>query len=94
MFVVTPRRIRVIALLVAAGIVATACGGPTSTTADSTTPDAEVAAPLGDAPAAEPAGDAGANAFLVDQFPTLTGQTLDLADLQGQDVVLWLWAPW
>ena len=35
-----------------------------------------------------------ANQHLVDEFETLSGETLDLASLQGEDVVLWFWAPW
>jgi hypothetical protein len=31
---------------------------------------------------------------LVDEFETLDGTTIDLASLQGEDVVLWFWAPW
>ncbi|MEM9203365.1 MAG: hypothetical protein AAGC53_17080 [Actinomycetota bacterium] len=31
---------------------------------------------------------------LVDEFETLEGTTIDLASLQGEDVVLWFWAPW
>lgn len=31
---------------------------------------------------------------LVDEFETIDGTTLDLASLQGEDVVLWFWAPW
>ena len=27
-------------------------------------------------------------------FPTLEGGSVDLADFEGQDVVLWFWAPW
>lgn len=96
MFVVTSRRKRALAFLIAAGIIASACAGPTSTTADApNSSSGDVAAPLGDATAPDAASDAaGANAFLVDQFPTLTNQTLDLADFQNQDVVLWMWAPW
>lgn len=26
--------------------------------------------------------------------PTLSGETFDLADYAGQDVMLWMWAPW
>ncbi|MEM9463807.1 MAG: hypothetical protein AAGA90_00445 [Actinomycetota bacterium] len=37
--------------------------------------------------------DAAADA-LVDEFETLDGTTIDLASLQGEDVVLWFWAPW
>ncbi|MEM8707987.1 MAG: hypothetical protein AAGE98_16100 [Actinomycetota bacterium] len=35
-----------------------------------------------------------AAAVLVDEFETLDGETIDLASLQGEDVVLWFWAPW
>jgi hypothetical protein len=28
------------------------------------------------------------------EFTTLDGGSIDLAQLQGQDVVLWFWAPW
>lgn len=36
----------------------------------------------------------GADEFLIDEFRTLDGETIDLQTLQGQDVVLWFWAPW
>lgn len=32
--------------------------------------------------------------LLVGEFETLAGGTVDLDSLQGQDVVLWFWAPW
>ena len=28
------------------------------------------------------------------EFATLDGASVDLAALEGQDVVLWFWAPW
>ena len=28
------------------------------------------------------------------RFETIDGETFDLASLQGEDVVLWFWAPW
>ena len=31
---------------------------------------------------------------LVDEFETIDGETIDLESLQGEDVVLWFWAPW
>ena len=33
-------------------------------------------------------------ALLTGEFETLDGDTIDLASLEGQDVVLWFWAPW
>ncbi|MGI9598172.1 MAG: hypothetical protein ACR2QK_18560 [Acidimicrobiales bacterium] len=35
-----------------------------------------------------------AESALNGQYATLGGGSIDLADLQGQDVVLWFWAPW
>lgn len=91
----SPRRLRFLALVIASGLVAAACGGPTATT-ETTAPTttATPAETTGDAPTAEDAADPGANAFLVDEFATVSGQSIDLADFQNQDVVLWLWAPW
>jgi len=31
---------------------------------------------------------------LTGQFSTIGGGQIDLGSLQGQDVVLWFWAPW
>lgn len=31
---------------------------------------------------------------LVGEFPTVSGVGIDLNSLEGQDVVLWFWAPW
>ena len=33
-------------------------------------------------------------AALVGEFPTVSGDGIDLNSLEGQDVVLWFWAPW
>ena len=42
-----------------------------------------------------PSGDAASSAeALVDEFETIDGSTIDLTSLQGEDVVLWFWAPW
>ena len=35
-----------------------------------------------------------AQTLLDGRFETLGGETVDLAAFQGQDVVLWFWAPW
>ncbi len=31
---------------------------------------------------------------LVGQYQTVSGETVDLASLQGKDLVVWFWAPW
>lgn len=70
-----------LSLLLLFGLVAAACGGP-----------AEVsnAAPVDDtAAAAAPAPDLFSGSFI-----DLNGESIDLASFEGQDVVLWYWAPW
>ncbi len=37
---------------------------------------------------------AAANEHLTGEFASLDGQTIELDSLQGDDVVLWFWAPW
>jgi hypothetical protein len=32
--------------------------------------------------------------LLRDEFTTISGETIDLGSLEGQDVVLWFWSPW
>ena len=66
---------------------------PTTTTAavPTTTTPATSEAPRTTA-APEPAFDP--NSPLNGTFSTVGGQSIDLASLQGQDVVLWFWAPW
>ena len=66
-----------IALVLAAALLLTACGGGTVTES------------VGAA-----AGENSANEHLVGAYPTLAGFDIDLTTLQGQDVVLWFWAPW
>lgn len=59
-----------------------ACGGDASTT--------DTAAPASDAAAdTTPTGPA-----LEGSFATVAGGQLDLGALNGQDTVLWFWAPW
>ena len=66
---------------------------PTSTTsaAPITTAPPATEAPTTTA-AAEPAPNP--DSPLNGTFATVGGQSIDLATLQGQDVVLWFWAPW
>lgn len=43
----------------------------------------------------EAASEPGQVASALDgEFATLGGGSIDLAELQGEDVVLWFWAPW
>lgn len=35
-----------------------------------------------------------AHSALDGEFAALDGSSVDLAELRGQDVVLWFWAPW
>ena len=71
---------------------------PTTTAAPTTTqaPTTTAAPTTTQAPttttAPEPALDP--NSPLNGTFATVGGQSIDLRDLQGQDVVLWFWAPW
>ncbi len=74
---------RLAALLAGGALALAACGGSSATT------DA-ASAPVDDAPADE----AAASTF--PQFVTATtgGGQLDFGSLEGQDTVLWFWAPW
>ena len=83
-------RIRLTSIAASALLVLSACGGGATTADEAAAPataPAATADAVGDAPAA-PAS------LLVDQFTTVSGETIDLANFQGQDVVLWYWAPW
>jgi len=64
-----------------------ACGGGGTATETAAPATPATADAVGDAPVA-PASQ------LSGEFSTVSGQTIDLATLQGQDVVLWFWAPW
>lgn len=55
------------------------CGGSSSDVATSAPVDA---------------GESASASLLTGDFPTVQGGQIDLASLEGQDVVLWFWAPW
>jgi hypothetical protein len=76
--------LRIPAIVIAAGLVLTACGsgGETAAVPES----APVSAPGGETPAAT-----NLEAVMV---PTADGGELDFNSLRGQDVMLWFWAPW
>ena len=74
-----------VALAVTA-IVATSCGGSSGDTAGAApapAEEADQAAPVEEA-TAEPSREA----------TTVTGGQIDFGSFEGQDVVLWFWAPW
>ncbi len=65
---------------------------PTTTQAPTTTAAPTTTQAPTTTTAPEPALDS--NSPLNGTFATVGGQSIDLGDLQGQDVVLWFWAPW
>jgi len=97
-----------IAIVATAMLVAAACGGAatdTTSSAASDTPVTETSVAGENTDAAEATPDTSASetaapeaaatdSILVGEYPTMDGQTIDLASLQGNDVVLWFWAPW
>ena len=75
---ISRRPLRETLVLLFAALVFAACGGSGGGDADGD--DVPVAA------ASAPALDG--------EFATLAGSSIDLGSLEGQDVVLWFWAPW
>lgn len=74
-------RFRTAAASAALVLTLAACGSEASTTeAASASPDAEGSTPAG----LEVSGS----------FATVAGGQLDVGALEGQDTVLWFWAPW
>lgn len=69
------------ALVFVSTLLAAACGGAVD---DQTTSGAD-----GSEAAAEPSGSG-----LSGEFTTIDGGSINLADFEGRDVVLWFWAPW
>ena len=72
-------RLRAAALVTALTLVLAACGGGASTTDASDQPASE------SAPAAP---------VIQGVFDTVSGAQIDFGSLEGQDTVLWFWAPW
>lgn len=86
----TPRlglRRRIVLLVTLMGLIATACGGgASSTTTEAATPAADTTAVA--------AGEAAGNPLYQGQFAAFADREVDFEALEGQDVVLWFWAPW
>lgn len=85
-------RRNLLAIVGALALLATACGGSDAAVEAANTADAEAPAPAAaeEAPAAE-ADSAPAISLTAS---TISGGQIDFASLEGQDVVLWFWAPW
>ncbi len=66
----------------------------TDTTADDGSNDQ--AEPATDSTATEPAEESSneVSELFAGDFVDLNGEAIDLASFEGQDVVLWFWAPW
>ena len=78
-------RSRIVAVLLVAGLGATACGSGADDTegSESTGTGSSVDGTV--------AADSEFDAVMV---PTADGGELDFNSLRGQDVLLWFWAPW
>lgn len=100
-------RFRLFFLALAVALVAAACGGATqgvdtatAADADSDVSDApaspsQAAAPApAEAVAEEAVVEAAPASELFGTFETIGAGQLDFGTLEGQDVVLWFWAPW
>ena len=84
----TKGRLRIGAAGICVALFASACAG--TPTEEVATSDAEPAAAVTEA-AAPSAGGPGLPTLVSD---TVGGAQLDTNDLEGQDVVVWFWAPW
>ena len=72
-------RIRFASLAIVFGLIAAACGGGTDVSA----PEID----SGDAAVAD-------QGLFGGEFVSLTGEAIDFGSFEGQDTVLWFWAPW
>ena len=70
-------------IMVVVGLLVSACGSSVPAATDTAA-----------AAEAEPAAQPTANELLTGEFATFDDTSIDLSSLQGEDVVLWFWAPW
>ncbi len=89
----TPRvRGRAASFILGASLLAAACGGSTTTTSAADT------SASGDTATADSSAEAtttnAGNPLLTGSIGTVSGNQFDMASLEGQDAVLWFWAPW
>ncbi len=76
-----PMRRRVAAAALG-GLLLAACGGEDDTTT------------VADAPAVSDTAEESAAAPVRASLPTVNGGQFELGSIEGQDTVLWFWAPW
>ncbi|MFK8022345.1 MAG: TlpA family protein disulfide reductase [Ilumatobacter sp.] len=81
MIATASRRSRAVLGIVAFGFIAAACGGASG---GETSTGAQSATDDAASPSALFAGE----------FTDLNGQAVELASFEGQDVIMWFWAPW
>ena len=80
-------RTRFLSLAIVFGLAAAACGGGTDVSA----PEIDA----GSDGATSATGDAPVDAGLFGgEFVSLTGEAIEFGSFEGQDTVLWFWAPW
>lgn len=79
---------RVLAFVLLFGLLATACGAADTETGTAAAPEDATESSTATEPAAAEAS------LLTGEYETIGGETVDLATYEGQDVVLWFWAPW
>ncbi|MEE8601890.1 hypothetical protein [Euzebya tangerina] len=102
-------RLRLLVLLLALGLIATACAGDAAESAggdDAATqpPEAEAEPDDGQSaadaaedqaePATGPEAPAEVPEILDFQATTVAGETISGGDFAGQDLLFWFWAPW
>lgn len=75
------KRLNPIALLLACALSVAACGASGSVA-------------VGDGGSTGEADSERAATLLTGEFNTLSGESIDFAELAGEDVVFWFWAPW
>lgn len=73
-------------------LITAACGGAATTEAATTTETA----PVETAPVETATGttSAAAPSPLMGQFERIAGETIDLSDFEGENVLFWFWEPW
>ena len=83
----------VLALLMAFGLIAAACGGDDTTSVESSSAGSDTEANT-ESRDGDVAGDAPESAAQSVVLPTVGGGQIDLGSVEGTDTILWFWAPW